>query len=229
MALGTILGIASFASGAMSSIAGHNAESARVAASNAYRKLQYKMDKAEYKRKTGVALNRYKLKTVNYKRQLENNKRSFENFQSDTLRGLNQKVAQSRVAGEAMEIQKQRLTGAIAARNVTGKSASRLSGATLAQFGRNQAIMQQNLRNQVNEANIGIERGRRALNAANEAAYTDVAFAPTFGPGPVAPMMESGPSSLGLFGNLLGNAVSAAGTASSLTPEGQGINKLLGI
>lgn len=229
MALGTILGIASFASGAMSSIAGHNAEAARVSASNKQRKLQYKMDKAEYRRKTGVALNRYKLKTINYKRQLENNRRSFDNMQSDALRGLNQQAARQRVASEAMEIQKQRVTGAIAARNVTGKSAARLSGATLAQFGRNQAIMQQNLRNQVDEANIKIERGRRALNTANEAAYTDVAFAPTFGPGPVSPMMESGPSSLGLFGSLLGNAVSGVNTASSLTPSGQGINKLLGI
>jgi len=229
MALGTIIGIASLASGAASSIAGHSAEASRVAASNAYRRMQHKIDVGEYKRATSAAINRYKLKTVNYKRQLSNNKRAFDNAISDATRGLRQQRSQQLVANEAMEIQKQRITGAIAARNVTGKSSTRLSGATLGQFGRNQAIMQQNLMNRTDQANIGIERGRRALNSANEAAFSNVAFAPTFGPGPIAPMMESGPSSLGLFGNLLSSAVGAVGTASSLTPSGQGVNKLLGI
>ena len=67
------------------------------------------------------------------------------------------------------------------------------------------------------------------MDRANQRAYGSVAYAPMRGPMRVEPMQQGGPSQMQLFVNILNAGFSGVSTASSLTPKGQGINKILGI
>ena len=119
--------------------------------------------------------------------------------------------------------------GALNARQVSGKSANRLRGSTLAAFGRNQAIRQQNLMNARDETSFAMQDVARKRNVADRAAYGDVMFAPTFGNSQLAPMLSQGPSSMHLYAGIGNSLIGGVNTESSLTAPGQGINKLLGI
>jgi hypothetical protein len=226
---GAVLGIAQAGMGIMSAFGGHSAQVAQVDAENKYRREVYKQQLDEWKRKNLEANARYKTKVNMYEEQVENNSIGASRARFTQQRRLNQQYSQNKLQQQAAGIQQAQAIGAVNARQVSGKSQDRLRGSTLAAFGRNQAIRQQNLMNVRQETAMGMEEVNRQQNLANRKAHAEVMFAPTFSRAPVAPMVAQGPSSMSLYAGIGSSLMSGFGTASELTAPGQGINKILGI
>lgn len=229
MAFGTILGIASAGMGILGGIGSHNAQVDQVNAENKKRVSIYKQQIDEWNRKNKEAVGRYQAKKSVYSEQLRNNAEGANLANASQQRKLNQLYAGSRLKEQSAGIQQAQAIGALNARQVSGKSANRLRGSTLAAFGRNQAIRQRNLMNANQETSLAMQDVARKRNVADRAAYGNVMFAPTFGKSPLAPTMAQGPSSMNLYAGIGNSLLGGVSTASSLTAPGQGINKLLGI
>ena len=226
---GAVLGIAQAGMGIMGAFGSHNAQAAQIRAENKYRKTVYKQQINEWKRKNYESINRYSAQKIQYQEQQFNNEIGANRANAARQRQLNQTYAQTKLREQGAGVQQAKALGAVNAREVSGKSQDRLRGSTLAAFGRNQAIRQQNLMNARQQTSIDMGEVNRQKNLADKRAYSQVMFAPTFSKAPVAPLMQAGPSSANLYAGIGNSLMSGIGTASSLTAPGQGINSLLGI
>ena len=224
MAIGAILGIAQAGIGIMGAFGDGGA-----AAENRYRKTVYKQQIKEWQRKNLESVARYNNKKAMFQEQVALNDEGATRANSAQQRQLNQAFGQNKLREQGAAIQQAQALGRVNAREVSGNSQNRLRGSTLAAFGRNQAIRQQNLMNATQETDIGMRNINRQLNLANREAYSQVRCAPTFSSAPVAPMMTQGPSALSKIAGIGSSLMTGIGTASELTAPGQGINKLLGI
>jgi hypothetical protein len=229
MAIGAILGIASAGLGMMGATGQHNAEVDRVNAENRYRRVVYKQELDNWNRKNIESAGRYETSKAMYQQQLSLNAEGAARANFGKQRALNQLYSSNKLKEQASGIQQAQAMGQVNAREVSGKSQDRLRGSTLAAFGRNQAIRQQNLMNARQETAIGMQDTTRQLNQANSKAFNNVMFRPTFTKAPIAPMMQKGPSTANLYASYGSSILGGISTASSLTAPGQGINGLLGI
>lgn len=229
MALGAILGIGQLVGGIFTATAKRNAQRQKVEAANRAKLAQYKQSIKQYRRAGMDATNRYNLSKVSYQQQLLNNRAGAAEASTANLRRLTQLKKQSRLADQASNLGSTLATGRRAASGATGKTAARLQASDMAAFGRNQAIRRANLENNVQDINLAQQKVNRGLRAADLQAQSQVAFAPTFGPEPMKPIMGQMPGNAGFFGDILNAGIGAVSTASSLTASGQGINKVLGI
>ena len=229
MALGAILGIASAGMGVMSAIGGHNAEAAATKARNKQALKIFERDRMEWGRGINDSHTRYRLKKNQYQEQLGLNNQAY-NY---ATQAGNRRLDQIRQAARHADIQDQkklaRDIGKVMATGQSGKSVQRLRGQAMADFGMSQAIRAQNLTNEVQDQKMANRKSMMKFNQANREAFAKVAYAPTNPLQPVAPMMQQGPSKLALAGNIGSSILGGVTTASSLTPTGQGINKILGI
>ena len=226
---GAVLGIAQAGMGIMSAFGANSAATAQANAENKYRKKVYKQQLDEWNRKNLESNARYRAKLNMYGDQLENNAVGASRAKFSQQRRLNQLYSQNKLQQQAAGVQQAQALGAVNARQVSGKTQDRLRGSTLAAFGRNQAIRQQNLMNARQETAMGMEEVNRQQNLANRKAHASVMFSPTYGRAPVAPMAAQGPNNMSLYAGIGNSLMSGIGTASELTAPGQGINKLLGI
>ena len=226
---GAVLGIAQAGLGIMSAFGANSAATAQANAENKYRKKVYQQQIDEWNRKNLESNARYKAKLNMYDEQIDNNAVGASRAKFAQQRKLNQMYSQNQLRQQAAGVQQAQAIGNVNAREVSGKSQDRLRGSTLAAFGRNQAIRQQNLMNARQETTMGMEEVNRQQNLANRGAHADVMFAPTYSKAPVAPMAAQGPSNMSLYAGIGNSLMTGIGTASELTAPGQGINKLLGI
>ena len=113
--------------------------------------------------------------------------------------------------GQAVELlQKQ---GALNASGIAQGTSTRRAAANLvAQYGYNQAVLAQNIVGAHGRFSRSIEDINRQWQSAQNRAYSQVAIAPRFGPGPQAPEMVQGPSGLSLAAGLASAAVSGLTT-----------------
>lgn len=229
MAIGAILGIAQAGMGVASAIGGFNSESNAIKARNAQALKIYERQKMEWYRGIVDSHTRYRLKKNEFAEQVDYNNQAY----NDMTQAGNRRLDQIRQAARFADVKDQKKlamdVGKVMATGQSGKSTQRLRGAAMADFGRNQAIRAQNLTNEVQQQQIANKRGLRQLNKSNRDAFSNVAYAPQNPLAPVAPLLQSGPSGLALAGNIGSSLLSGVSTASSLTPSGQGINKILGI
>ena len=236
MAIGTILGIASAGTGILSGLGANNAraaqEAARVNETNKLRAAQYKQALKAYAYTQEVANTRYSLKKSQYRDQLFNFDKAAGKGYRDAQRRLNQQIRAGRVQDETRQIGMSAQRGMDRARNVSGRSASRLNAINLASFGRDQAMQAQNLMTARQDYQQNVGDIRDQLNAARRSAYSQVMFAPRPAPlpeGPVNANFTNPNSTLGTLGMIGSSLLSGIDTASTLTAPGQGINSWLGI
>ena len=103
--------------------------------------------------------------------------------------------------------------GTSAAAGQTGKTAERFDVASLAAFGREQAIRASNLTRSIEAQELDQTNVRRQLENANNQAYQSVAVAPKPGMRPMAPTMLAGPAAPSSLGAIVQGGQAVFGAA----------------
>jgi len=206
--------------GMMSAQGQYDAQVAGVRGRNraAMRQYQYQQQVEAFERQRAIerqriAVQQYQRVTTNTYNALGQNynalQRQFDN--------------QYRLAFEAEQneaIQLAQTLGKASTRGLSGRTAERVDTAAYQQRGRNQAMRQQNLIE--SEYAYRDQAGRVRQDAYNTVlnAYGSVANPLMFGPSRPAPVMESMPNRMGLYGGYVSAFTSGLGTVSSLSPGG---------
>jgi hypothetical protein len=152
----------------------------------------------------------YELRVGAYKQGLTNRaKMTAMDLSADELR-LNEMMKGMRFASQDASIAQSEAMGKATAGAQTGRTAGRRVAMTAAAFGRNQAKREQKMLGEIFAHNMKGEARIATLNAKNQAAHAQVAFAPTYGPAVSRPYVqqEAGPSSMNLLMGIGGAAMS---------------------
>ena len=219
--LSAILGIASFASGAMGAVGQQQSQSAAINAQNAQSKAQYehklKIRENSWARETSLYAN----KLNNYKQGMYEQDMAYNRAMSAEQANLNMAYKQAKLENqsEALKMAEQLGDARAFSAERGGRSSARLSVATAAQFGRNQAIQTEELVGAQTQSQLRRDEMNRQLGGDRRKAYGDVSVQPFPDAAPVAPVMQQGPSGLGLMSGLLGSAIGGYQTYRSLTPS----------
>lgn len=210
--IGLALGALSFGSSALGAIGGHSAQSAAARRQNRY---ALKIYKQQLKARKAQALYRnadYINRKTQYKEQLFNNQSAAQRAYVAEQSRINEVFKQMNFAEQGSQVKEQSELGKLQAREVSGKSAERAQTLLSAGFGRNTAIRQEQLRTTIDVANQRNERTREQLKIANRSSYYKVGAPPINPELPPPPLMQSGPSQMGLFANLGSAALGAVNT-----------------
>lgn len=205
------LGLISGGIGAAQSLLGYSAAQQQTAQQNKQIQEQYRQRLRIQAMQDVQRFGQYNLKVASYKDQLVNLNKTlgrggFQDVQ-EQLR-INQLEKQQRFAAQTENINRIQAQGKVAARGQQGRSAARLQALEGAQFGRQAAARQERMLGEYYASELRGKARTQQLEAAQKAAYMNVAYAPTRSPAPLAPTMLKGPSTAGLFANLAGNVLS---------------------
>jgi len=205
------IGLVTGGLGAAQSLLGFSSAQQQTAQQNKQLQEQYRQRLRIQAMQDVQRFGQYNLKVASYKDQLVNLNRvmgrgGFQDVQ-EQLR-INQLEKQQRFAAQTENINRTRALGKIAARGQQGASAARLQALEGAQFGRQAAARQERMLGEYYASELRGQARTQQLEAAQKAAYSQVAYAPTRSPALPAPTMLKGPSTAGLFANLIGNAIS---------------------
>jgi len=224
-------GVSQFATGAVSAFGQHSDQQAAyrsqvdaVNRQNEYTRRQWDYQLEERDRDWTNQLAIWNTKRAEYGQTLGQNASAADRaYASEQLR-LNEAFNQAAFAQQGMLGQLVQGRGSIAASGQSGRSVARMDQSVLAAYGRNNALIAQNLSNARNSMIRANEETRLGLNAANMNAWRSVQFAPQPTQAPPTPMlngMPNKPSGWGLASGLMGAAVSGFGTYNSLkAPSG---------
>lgn len=205
------LGLISGGIGAAQSLLGYSAAQQQTAQQNKQNQEQYRQRLRIQGMQDTINFGKYNLKVASYKDQLVNLNRvmgrgGFQDVQ-EQLR-ISQLEKQQRFAAQTENINRVQALGRLAARGQQGASAARMQALTSAEFGRQAAARQERMLGEYYASELRGKARTQQLEAAQKAAYSQVAYAPTRTPTPLAPAMIQGPSAAGLFANLAGNVLS---------------------
>lgn len=214
------LGVASFASGALGAVGQYQSGQAQAAAANANAMSSYRHQLAMHYRQNAGLQSRYKLAKSQYKEQTYENTRAAQTAYTNEQRRVNEAFKQAAYANEGMFIDLMRKQGVVDAAGRSGKSASRIETDVMSQFGRNQALLSENLINAQQSQTIRNRAIRDQLRSQNNQAFSNVAIGPQLGIAPPKPVMQSGPSGLSLLAGLGSAAVGGFGTYKDLKAPG---------
>jgi hypothetical protein len=224
-------GVSQFATGAVSAFGQHSDQQAAyrsqvdaVNRQNEYTRRQWDYQLEERDRDWTNQLAIWNTKRAEYGQTLGQNASAADRaYASEQLR-LNEAFNQAAFAQQGMLGQLVQGRGSIAASGQSGRSVAKMDQSALAAYGRNNALIAQNLSNSRNSMIRANEETRLGLNAANMNAWRSVQFAPQPTQAPPTPMlngMPNKPSGWGLASGLMGAAVSGFGTYNSLkAPSG---------
>lgn len=205
------LGVASFATGALGAVSQHQSATAQANAANAASRSNYKYQLKMRERNWDRERFRYSTQVQQYKNQVgENNSAAAKAYASEQ-RKLNEIFRSAAFSNQGRLSQLLGAQGKMAAAGRTGRSADRVSNSLMANFGRNQAIQAESLVSAKQAYTSRTESVRDQLRNANNNAFQQVAIAPQAGVAPPQPVMQQGPSGLGLMTGLLGAGVSGYG------------------
>ena len=212
------LGIASMASGIAGSVGQHQSASAQAAASNEAAKREYryklKMRQNNWERER----ERYSVGVANYRQAVADNAEAANRAYVGQQEKLNNIYRQASFQQQAQLVQLAQGSGRAAASGRRGRSAMQLDNDIVSQFGRNQSIMAESLLSANRGYSSAPESIRREQLSANNRAYSPVAIAPEADIAPPPPVMQAGPSPLGLIAGIGSAAVSGFKTFNSLQP-----------
>jgi len=158
------------------------------------------------------ALAGYNLKKDAYNQNLLNRDKVFNLENMAEQMRMNELVKGSRFADQSDAINMSMAQGKVAARGLTGVSAARMQSNSIAQIGRNAAMRQERLTGQYLASDMRRQQLADSENATRQNMYNDVRFAPMFGPAPMKPTFEQGPSSMSLLTGI-GGAILGGGHA----------------
>lgn len=206
-----VMGGLSAGSAALGAVGSHQSASASARAQNksavSNYKYQMKIREAQWNRERV----RYANQISQYKKQTLANEEAYSRASVAEQTRLNNAFKTAAFQNQSSLVQLTKLQGKQAASGATGKSAQRLDDNSLAAFGRNQAIMAENLMSAQSRYKTQSQSLYRELISANNRAYSDVAIAPEPDVAPPRPVMQSGPSSLSLIAGLGSAAASGFG------------------
>ena len=212
------LGIASMASGIAGSVGQHQSASAQAAASNEAAKREYryklKMRQNNWERER----ERYSVGVANYRQAVADNAEAANRAYVGQQEKLNNIYRQTSFQQQAQLVQLAQGSGRAAASGRRGRSAMQLDNDIVSQFGRNQSIMAESLLSANRGYSSATESIRRQQLSENNKAYSPVAIAPEADIAPPPPVMQAGPSPLGLIAGIGSAAVSGFKTFNSLQP-----------
>lgn len=216
MCLPAVAAIASVGSGILGAVGSHQSAQAQADATNAAARRNYKYALAKRKGEWGQQLSIYRNKVVDYENQYsENSSAAARSYAAEQYR-LNEQFQQAAFQKQDMLAQLISQQGGIAASGRIGKTAARMDTALLGAFGRNNAILAENLASARNAAMQRNEDTRLQMVSANNRAWSQVAMAPTPDVAPPPPTMVAGPSGIGLASGILGSVASGIGAYNSL-------------
>jgi hypothetical protein len=217
------LGALAFGSSALGAIGQHQSASAAARAQNesavSNYKYQMKIRAAQWNRERV----RYANQISQYKQQTLANEEAYSRAVVAEQTRLNNAFKSAAFQNQSSLVQLTKLQGKQAASGATGKSAQRLDNDSLAAFGRNQAIMAENLMSAQSRYRTQNQSLRNELISANNRAFSDVAIAPEPGVAPPRPVMQSGPSSLSLIAGLGNSALQGVSTYNNFKAPGTDI------
>ena len=189
------MGVASFAQGAVSAVgAGQQASAANKQALNNY---EYQLQKREHDWK--AKLNIWANQRLEYDKTVSSNGLAAGRAYAAEQEKLNDAVRTALFASEKNRTDYLSKAGNVAASGRTGRTAARLQNAQIAAFGRNQAVLAENVvssRNALRTANEGI---RLQQQSANNDAFNQVAMRPVQGIAPPKPQLQN-PSNVMMMG-----------------------------
>ena len=205
------LGLVTGGLGAAQSLLGFSSTQQKTAQQNKQIQEQYRQRLRIQAMQDVQRFGQYNLKVASYKDQLVNlnkilGRGGFQDVQ-EQLR-INQLEKQQRFAAQTENINRVQAQGKIAARGQQGAHAARLQALEGAQFGIQATARQERMLGEYYASELRGKARTQQLEAAQKAAYMNVAYAPTKSPAPLAPTMLKGPSTAGLFANLAGNILS---------------------
>lgn len=220
--LGVVAGIASAASGAIGAAGAHQDAQAQADYQNESARRNYKYQLAKREGEWNKTLSIWGNKKADYQNEYSANAEAADrSFAAEQYR-LNEQFQQAAFQKQDMLAQLIQSTGSIGASERTGKSVKRLEVAQIAAFGRNNAIMAENLASARNAMINRNEDYRLQLQSANNRAWSNVAIAPTPDVAPPQPVMAAGPSGLGLAAGIVGGIASGIGAFNSLKAPSAG-------
>ena len=196
------LGALSFGTKAIGAISGFNNEAAAARRQNAQALKIYRHQLRQQRIGYAQRVADFKNRKIQYQEQLGYNRTAAGRAYEAQQARLNELYKQMGFAEQGAQSQLQGALGQMQAREVSGKSADRMQTVMRGDFGRNQAIRQEQFNTAIQNARLRNERTTEQLKIANRKAYWQVGQPPVQTELPPAPMMQQGPSQMGLFANL---------------------------
>jgi len=222
LAVPIAIGAAQAGSGILSAFGQHSEATAKAraqnqAAVNQYkqrlkiRDLEYKQGQARY----GTALGQYDINMNEFDRAAAQGYGREMLKQNEALRSANlSRLSQAMTLAQT--------GGAAAASGKSGRSASRLDQNAIGQYVRNQGVLAENMLSNRIATQQRMEDIRNNLTGARNRAFSKVAIAPQKTIAPLAPTQVSGPSTMGLLGNIGSSIISGVTTGMSLAAPNVG-------
>ena len=169
-------------------------QNAVIRSSNKARSRQYMYQIAQQNMEWNNTLKIWNQRLDQYDKQIKRNYEAAVGY-GGAYMGLQQRT-NAKFAEAAFQSQSSlgrlyKTMGAAQATGQTGRTADRFDTASLAAFGREQAIRSSNLTRTIDAQKLDAVNVRRQLESANNQAYQSVAVAPVPGMRPPAPVMQS--------------------------------------
>ena len=217
------LGVGTAVVGGAKAVSGFQQKKDQASIANKQRAEQYKQ---QVKQRQLDTVQRYSV----YNQKLSQYEQSGRRALAALNRGYGQAQAQlndvydsADFATQQQLIDVQKEIGRTAARGQSGQSVQLAMQDSLAQYGRNQAILAANIMGARNRFAYDVEGLRQRYESNRNAAYGNVAIAPTQTLAPIKPQYNKGPSTLGLVADLGSAALSGFSTYNSLKAPGTGL------
>jgi len=223
--IGLALGALKFGVSAFGALSGHAdaAAAARRQNNQALKiyKYQIKQHRIQYAQRVADFGNR----KIQYQEQMGYNFSAAQRAYTAQQDRLNELYKQLQFAEQGSQAQLQNALGKSQAREVSGKSAQRMQTMMQGDFGRNQAIRQEQFATAIQNAELRNKRTTEQLKIANRKAFWQVGQPPAQTELPPPPMMQQGPSQGSLIAGLGQAAIGAFGSFmnySNYDPSGGG-------
>jgi len=209
-----IAGIASAASGAMGAVGSFQQGQAANANAIASYKHQLQMREHDWR----MQLSTWAHRRLEYKNEIRSNSQAAARSYASEQTRLNEQFMQAAFQKQDMLAGLLKEQGALG--EMTGKSAARINQSMLAQYGRNNATIAQNLTSARDAMIQRNEDTRLQLQGANNKAYSQIALRPIAGIAPPKPVLSD--PSIGLAAGLLGSVASGVSAFNALKAPSAG-------
>ena len=198
--------------GTIASAAGSFAsQSAATAASNKAAINNYKYQVAQRENNWKQELNAWGHKKLEYEAKVYENQVAANSGYAQEQQKLNEIYNQAAFANQDQTAKLLTTLGGNVAAGRSGKSAQRSMDMMLAAVGRQQAQTSASLTSAQHAYEANVEGIRNQLASENNKAFSSVALKPVAGVAPPPPVMQSGPSPLGLIGSIASAGAGAIG------------------
>ena len=186
------------ATGALGAVGSYSQQQNAANAANAGRIANYKHQLKVREQNWMRAKGDWENDKINYEESVADNSFAAQEGYARAQRQLNEQFKAAAFSEQGDMIKLLESTGQMAASGRTGRSAQRVDDSIVAAWGRNNATKAASLASSKEGYQQQVDDINRQQNDANESAFDQVAFAPQPDMAPQKPMMENGPSKLGL-------------------------------